>query len=216
MAVDSLSDGLAVLDKRTTFVRIAIYVFLVSWALTIPFAVAEATEAFSFETSTGPMAMVSGLVLLVSGIDTFVCFVAVGMWLHRAHANLRLAELEDLDFTPGWAVGWYFVPIANLIQPFKAMRELVNRSHGLADAAESGVSAPLLPIWWAGWLIGNVLSNISARMAIRGEGLMSSSFNFLDVAGTLFSLASAWCLLKIIAAVHRAQHSSLSAAHAFA
>jgi hypothetical protein len=39
------------------------------------------------------------------------CAVAVLKWIYRANANARALGAKDMKFTPGWAVGWYFVPI---------------------------------------------------------------------------------------------------------
>jgi hypothetical protein len=46
------------------------------------------------------------------------------MWQHRAHRRLRELGIQDLEFTPGWGVGWWFVPVANLFMPYKAVKEL--------------------------------------------------------------------------------------------
>jgi hypothetical protein len=73
------------------------------------------------------------LMYLTEGVGLLVSIIAVAMWIHRAHANLYEAGAEGLQFTPGWAVGWYFIPFANLFKPFQAMRELWTRSHAEDD-----------------------------------------------------------------------------------
>jgi hypothetical protein len=50
-------------------------------------------------------------------------FVLVGVWIYRANANAH-ALGGDLSVSPGWAVGWFFVPIACLFKPYLAMRRL--------------------------------------------------------------------------------------------
>ena len=50
--------------------------------------------------------------------------VAWLVWQHRGHRNLARLGVRQLRFAPGWAVGWRFVPIANLWKPFQAIREL--------------------------------------------------------------------------------------------
>src|SRR5947209_8456564 len=40
--------------------------------------------------------------------------VVFGMWIYRANHNVRALGARELRYTPGWAVGWFFVPILNL------------------------------------------------------------------------------------------------------
>ncbi len=57
--------------------------------------------------------------------------------------------------TPGWAVGYYFIPILVLWKPFTAMKEIRSASYGSDTALRS-----ILPLWWTFWLISLFLNNI--------------------------------------------------------
>ena len=46
------------------------------------------------------------------------------LWLHRAFKNLVHLEVINTKFSPGWAIGCWFVPLANLVIPYQAMKEL--------------------------------------------------------------------------------------------
>ncbi|HMC91185.1 MAG TPA: DUF4328 domain-containing protein, partial [Allosphingosinicella sp.] len=88
-----------------------------------------------------------------------VSVVLVGCWIYRASANAH-ALSADMTIRPAWAVAWFFVPFANLVMPFQAMKETWRESHeaaGLYDQAET----PLLAWWWGLWIAVNVLGNIS-------------------------------------------------------
>jgi hypothetical protein len=37
------------------------------------------------------------------------------VWIYRANQNARALGAEDMEFTPRWSVGWFFVPIASLL-----------------------------------------------------------------------------------------------------
>jgi len=54
-------------------------------------------------------------------------------WVYRSNRNAREMGVAGLKFTPGWAVGCYFVPFANLGLPFLAMREIWNASLGRVE-----------------------------------------------------------------------------------
>ena len=75
------------------------------------------------------------------------------LWQYRAHANLRGLGRGHLDHRP-WAIGWWFVPIANLWMPFKVVREVWKASEPAEDpVAWIGVRTwSVLGWWWAMWI----------------------------------------------------------------
>lgn len=95
----------------------------------------------------------------------FACLVVFGVWIVRSGKNAwlfaevsRLRNRQEfqvqqsfLNDSPGWAVGWYFIPIANFWKPFVAMRDLVH-----ASTQRGGLPAFLLPTWWTLWVVSNI------------------------------------------------------------
>jgi Domain of unknown function (DUF4328) len=77
------------------------------------------------------------------------------VWQHRMTANLWARDPNGLRITPGWAVGWWFIPIANLWKPFQAVRELWKASHG-GGAWQSLRTWPVIGWWWAIWMLSLV------------------------------------------------------------
>src|SRR5688572_6359973 len=63
----------------------------------------------------------------VLGLVFFVLFVIATvfwcMWVYRTYRNLPALGAEGLNYSPGWAVGYYFIPVLNLFRPFQVMRE---------------------------------------------------------------------------------------------
>jgi hypothetical protein len=45
------------------------------------------------------------------------------LWLHRAVANARSLGVQT-EATPGWSVGWWFIPFANVVKPYQILRSL--------------------------------------------------------------------------------------------
>jgi hypothetical protein len=98
--------------------------------------------------------------------------VSYSMWFHRAYRNLPALGAKNLLTKPGWAVGCWFIPILNLFRPFQAAREIVVYSNpGYAgDKLASDVGAPdLLKLWWATWIIGNVLARVAMKVTESAE-----------------------------------------------
>lgn len=88
------------------------------------------------------------------------------IWVYRAHANVHALGFAELKFTPGWAVGWWFIPFFNLVQPARAMAEL----YRIAEARKPSAGRTHIRIrpvlaWWLLLLV----SSCASRAGIAGE-----------------------------------------------
>jgi hypothetical protein len=101
---------------------------------------------------------------------TAVCF---GIWIVRANRNVRALGAKDLPFAPGSAVGSFFIPILNLFHPYQAMRDLLKASRSPANWNVQP-SSPLLPLWWALWLLAPVVGGIADAMGVRDNSGLSN------------------------------------------
>jgi uncharacterized protein DUF4328 len=92
------------------------------------------------------------------------------VWQFRGQDNLRHLGAADLKFSPGWAVGWWFIPFANFVKPFLAVRELHRASDPHAGAIDwkAARTAPILIAWWAAWLLRAVPAGLS--ISVTGIG----------------------------------------------
>jgi hypothetical protein len=103
----------------------------------------------SLVASDGLVVLWSRISILV-GIATGVAFL---VWLYRAHENLRAFRAETLDFTPGRAVGSFFIPFVNLVRPYQVLREVWRASDPSLSPSSSAsfrtvrVSRIVL-VWW--------------------------------------------------------------------
>ncbi len=134
------------------------------------------------------------------------------IWLYRASRNLVDAGIVDLRRSQGWIVASYFIPFVNLVVPFRAMRELYNRSHGEeawhADAEVADVSS-----WWScyiGALIIQVVLGMVAAINLVPRLYVTTPPGVNTALGILASLllaGSAVFQWKIIGAITNAQRS---------
>jgi hypothetical protein len=101
---------------------------------------------------------VVGLVQVAVFLFTVVIF---GRWIFRANQNVRALGANGLMVTPGWAVGYFFIPIICLWKPYQAMKELWRASQN--PSAWQNVSASqILPGWWTLWIVTNLFGRASA------------------------------------------------------
>jgi len=124
-------------------------------------------------------------------IALIASFVLNAFWIYQAHRIMWVRSDENMEISPGWSIGWYAVPIANLFKPFQAMRELYRMSRQEDDPD----APPLLWAWWIPWLLSGFLSFDA------GE-----DYTPLDLATEAFTIVSAICLIVIIRRVTKAQH----------
>jgi hypothetical protein len=151
------------------------------------------------------------------GISIIVLSLVTGIvwlvWQHRSQTNLRTAGLRSLAFTPAWAVGWWFIPIANLWKPFQATRELFKASAGGERWWETRTPA-LLGWWWAGWIAFNVM-DATASAFFGGDEVSVGSFitgDRFSIAGDLLSTATAILAIVVVREVIRRQSTLRPAA----
>jgi hypothetical protein len=142
---------------------------------------------------------------LVPALDflaILACFVLVGRWIYRVNANAH-AVGREVSITPGWAVGWYFVPLANLVMPYQAMRETWDASHEAA-ALEAERETSLLPWWWGLWLVTNIVSNVSAWSGGIGEAPNGLGLT-ANLAAALLNVPLCLILIRIARRLDRVQ-----------
>lgn len=97
----------------------------------------------------------SGYAYATIGIITIIVFA---VWINRACKNAWLLDPPRIRTTPGWSVGYYFIPILNLWKPYVAMKEIRSASYG-NDHSLRGI----LPVWWTFWLISGFFDHFTTR-----------------------------------------------------
>jgi Domain of unknown function (DUF4328) len=134
------------------------------------------------------------LVLLVATIVVWL------IWQHRAHANLKALGTE-LEYSPGWAVGFWLIPIANLWKPFQVNRELWKASGDVNDW-RSQRTWPVLGWWWASWISAGVLGRVAAAAReSAGTPMEIRSADIVDLLSTAVVVASAVLAILLVRSV---------------
>lgn len=127
------------------------------------------------------------------------------IWIYRAHQNVRALGAKHIQFSPGWAVGWFFVPILNLWKPFQAMKQLWYAS--VNPAGWIGGDAPtLLVLWWTLWILAGVMGNVSNHLLRKAEELDDfMNADIVNLAGAIITLALAAVFLTMINRIYAMQ-----------
>lgn len=168
-------------------------------------ATIPADTPVSFE-SPIPELMTSDLALAGTGGLMFLAFLVSGFlilkWIHRVNSNAQLYSRE-MNVTPGWNVGFFFIPIANLWKPFQGVRE----TWEVCNSQNPEVPG-WMRWWWALWLITNMLGNASLRIGLEAETAQSLTVGaILDIIAALLSFPLALLLIRLIRTLTAAQEA---------
>lgn len=134
--------------------------------------------------------------LIVAALGTPIVFL---MWLHRVVRKVRAMGL-DAGATPGWAVGYWFIPFANLVKPYHVVRNVISELGG-----ESAVSAARLQAWWAFWILGNIASQVETRMStgLFGDAAVPVAAREAGIVASALTAVGAWLCIGVIRTIER-------------
>ncbi|ESQ87696.1 hypothetical protein ABAC460_18660 [Asticcacaulis sp. AC460] len=144
-----------------------------------------------------------GLAALAFMLFYFAAGIVTLIWLYGAARNARSMK-PNLDLTPGWAVGWYFIPIANLFKPFTTLCLIWDASR--APGTKPASAMPIAAWWWLN-IIGNITMSIGSRIS-DAETFGMTPGDILQVVGAISTIVSTWIFLNLIRELHHNQLNS--------
>lgn len=109
-----------------------------------------------------------------AGAAQTAAFLATGVlfiiWFHRTRRNAEVFESGVQRMGPGWAVGGWFVPVANLWFPYRVASGIWEASVGLhPDGGWRTVPKTVLNLWWGGWVVSVLVSRIAVSQWDRAR-----------------------------------------------
>ena len=152
-----------------------------------------------------------GLPKALFDIATIVTFL---IWINRANKNARALGAKNMQFSPGWCVGWWFIPFAQLWKPYQAVREIWKTSKNI-DRWQSQKNNTI-SLWWTLWIILGTINYIIVQWQISvypytfdKEGILKWNFSYdkfihyknIELAfifSSIFDIALSIIFIKII------------------
>ena len=137
--------------------------------------------------------------LAILGLLNFASFIAAAVaflaWIRRASANLAPLGVRWQRFSPGWAVGAWFVPIVCLFRPYQIMAEIWRDSLPEIAPENRGargrsLTSPMLGFWWAAWLVSGWISNLTIRFFFSTDVDDLIRANLASIVAGIISLAA--------------------------
>jgi hypothetical protein len=149
------------------------------------------------------------MILVLTGL---VSFIALLVWIYAVHRNLPALGAGRLEFTPGWSVGWFFIPIMNLFKPCQALIEIWTESDPQRLARPGLVagepkSAAVVGWWWGLRICAGIAGQVFGFYAAQNntiEGLIAVSW--IAIALTLvLDLPTDVCQILMVRGIQTSQ-----------
>ena len=129
------------------------------------------------------------------------------VWIYRANYNARQLGATTMEFTPGWSVGWFFIPIGNLWKPFQAVKQIWQASKSAEDWKEQKAPA-LLRWWWFFWLVSIIISRLAFEFSGSTETLKElKTSNIVSLCDDSINILLFLLFLTIVSQIYRMQMS---------
>ncbi|WP_043712156.1 DUF4328 domain-containing protein [Corallococcus macrosporus] len=157
--------------------------------------------------------LMNGLIAIPTLLTMLTTMVLYLRWLRL---SVRTANALGLsNESTGWATFCWFIPLANLVKPFDVVRELWQGVGG--DPRRKAQ----LTAWWATWILGNILTNISTLLAgadTAGATTLGTSLIIgllsegLSVAAAVLCIRVIWDIESLLVARRAEAEATLGAA----
>ncbi|MDR2710031.1 MAG: DUF4328 domain-containing protein [Burkholderiales bacterium] len=142
---------------------------------------------------------------IIQALLFFTSIVLVLKWIYRANDNARRLGAEGMTFTPGWSVGWYFIPILSSWKPYQAMKEIWKASVDPQSWKPQSASS-LLPWWWFFWIVSNILGQAAFRLILRAEEIDELiTSNIVTQLSDISDIPLTLILIAIISRIYKMQ-----------
>lgn len=145
------------------------------------------------------------LVVFAAILDRLLFLITAiifAVWLVRASRVAWGRAPERMSISPGWAIAWFLIPLANLYRPYRAVREIWAAS---ATTLEESRTPPVFPLWWGAWLLASVSGQLAALLGLRDIEVSLETAARVALLRDVTSVAAAGLALAVVTAIRRAQ-----------
>ena len=124
--------------------------------------------------------------------------------------HLGLIGSRDTEYTPGWSVGYWFIPLINLYRPYQITAELYRRSEiqNIRDPIGGLSGPPLVGVWWCAYLAWGATSRFVVTLVKDAQTVptLISATN-VELAAHLLGAVVTVLALLVIGSIDRFQQA---------
>jgi hypothetical protein len=139
-----------------------------------------------------PRGMASTAGEQLSLLASLVAAATFIVWLHQARRDAGRLGGEP-EWAPGWVVGGWFIPVANLVIPYLVVRDVWRAG---------GPLAPRAPVsrWWASVLVTVLLNGLIRLYGVATSDGGVSAKTALDMRVVAYPLWAAGAVMAVLTA----------------
>ncbi|MGW6706186.1 DUF4328 domain-containing protein [Streptomyces sp. NPDC054956] len=173
---------------------------LYSWNLRGSFISAPTPADPGSPVLAGDLAFVDSLVTgtgFLRGLLYVATAVVFVLWFRRVRCNGEVFRPDGFSQSAGWAVGGWFVPVANVFFPYRTARETWDASTQYApDGSYRQVSGAPVVAWWVVFVAGQVMGWFATRKywaaetaeAVRDADLFAAVTDLTTVVAAVLAI----------------------------
>lgn len=168
-------------------------------------------ELFGDGFENNPVTLVLALLTLALAVVQIVVFfttvVVFLMWLYRVNENLAAFGIprNQMQYSSAWAVGSFFIPFASLIIPYRAIKEVWQKSVPNYTTMFSAPSPPgYFPAWWGFWITSNIADQLYFRLSWR-EAATTDVIEIIGAVGGVLGIVAAFLGVQVVKEIQRQQ-----------
>ncbi|MGW6583198.1 DUF4328 domain-containing protein [Streptomyces globisporus] len=138
-----------------------------------------------------------GIATISQGVALSAAGVVFIIWFHRTRRNAEVFDASVQRMGPGWAVGGWFVPVANFWFPYRVASGVWEASAQTSrDGGWRTVSRTPLNLWWGAWVVSLLFTRVTERLwdravgaeeVVRAGGLLAAS-NAVDIVAAVLAV----------------------------
>jgi hypothetical protein len=147
------------------------------------------------------------------GLVVIAIVVVFIIWFWRAAKNNELFGRRNARFTPGWSIGSWFIPLANLVIPVLIAQDLWRGSDQSAPPGDptwrSRRGSAVVGWWWAGFLVSSSGRYVHPdAYAVHAPTLSSfHAANAVLIAGMIVTIPAAVLAIRFVRQLASRQES---------
>jgi hypothetical protein len=149
------------------------------------------TTSSTFPGVQGPL-LAGQFALQLASIGLLAVGIVFLVWFHRAATVARAAGLPA-RYSPGWAVGAWFIPFANWFMPYQAAVDLLPPGH-----PQRG----LVGRWWGLWL-GTQFAGIFVALASLASAALGLAVGLIGAVLAVSAALAGREVVRIVTDTHR-------------
>lgn len=131
--------------------------------------------------------------------------IAFCLWTHRVATNAAAWGAQS-HMTPGWAVGYYFIPILNLWKPYEGIANVWRGSDPARRDDDAPFHSMVGPVpwfflaWWLTWIASRIPERVATSI-FNDAGLdlaaMEGGFKWLLYGVAMELIAAVLCIVVV-------------------